>query len=55
MDAILCPVLPQEKYTYRDGPHLRLRRGSVAKDYSRQRPAGYMANESFHDELLSVH
>ena len=30
-------------------------RGFAAKDYSRRRPAGYMANGSFHDELLSVH
>ena len=30
-------------------------RGFVARDCSRQRPVGYMANGSFHDELLSVH
>ena len=41
--------------------HLTLRptsspyRGFVAKDCSPQRPVGYMANGSFHDELLSVH
>ena len=41
--------------------HLSLRltsspdRGFVARDCSRQRPVGYMANGSFHDELLSVH
>ncbi len=41
--------------------HLTLRptsspyRGFAAKDCSPQRPVGYMANGSFHDELLSVH